>query len=186
MRVRPVVLKSISVLAFLMAGVLHPADRSGLSAGFAKIDITPDKPVRLSGYENRAGLSTGVHDPLSARVVAFQAGGEKLVLVSTDVIGFYNGTAEAIHTAICRRCVLGRSQLFLAAIHTHSGPSLSLDVKNGGAENAEYTKRLEEKLVASVGEALDHPQPVRIGMGTGSSPVGANRREVFYDAAGNP
>jgi neutral ceramidase len=174
------------ILMFLTAGALHSGDSSGLSAGCVKIDITPGRPVRLSGYENRKGFSTGVHDPLSARIVAFQAGGDKLVLVSTDVIGFYGGTAEAIRSAICSRCGLGRSQLFLAAIHTHSGPSLTLDADRGGTENAEYTRQVEEKLAASVGEALGHPSPVRIGMGTGSSPVGANRREVFYDDAGNP
>jgi len=186
MRNRSAVLASCLISTFLIARSLHSGDNSGLSAGSAKIDITPDKPVKLSGYENREGFSTGIHDSLSARVIAFQIGGEKLVLVSTDVIGFYGGTAEAIRSAICSRYGLGRSQLFLAAIHTHSGPSLNLNADHSSAENVEYTKRLEEKLVASVGEALDHPRPVRIGMGTGSSPVGANRREVFYDDAGNP
>ncbi len=43
----------------------------GLQAGAAKVDITPKKPVKMAGYSSRTGLSTGVHDPLSARVVVF-------------------------------------------------------------------------------------------------------------------
>ena len=58
-----------------------------LLAGVAKIDITPQKSVKMSGYAGRTGLSRDVHDPLSARVVAFSSNGKRLVLVSTDFIG---------------------------------------------------------------------------------------------------
>ena len=43
-----------------------------LGVGIAKVDITPEKPVRMSGYSGRKELSAGVHDPLYARVVAFE------------------------------------------------------------------------------------------------------------------
>ena len=62
---------------------------ASLLAGIVKVDITPDKPVKMSGYSGRKGLSTGVHDPLYARVVVFESGTRRLVLVSTDLIGFY-------------------------------------------------------------------------------------------------
>ena len=56
-----------------------------LRAGTAKIDITPKKPVKMAGYAGRTGLSKDVHDPLSARVVAFENDGKRLVLVSSDL-----------------------------------------------------------------------------------------------------
>jgi hypothetical protein len=34
----------------------------------------------MSGYASRKGLSEGVHDPLSARVVAFESGRDRLYL----------------------------------------------------------------------------------------------------------
>jgi hypothetical protein len=64
--------------------------------GFARVDITPGEPVTMSGYADRKGLSQGVQDPLSARAVAFESDGERLVLVSTDVIGFYGDTADSV------------------------------------------------------------------------------------------
>ena len=73
-----------------------------LRAGIVKVDITPDKPVKMSGYAGRKELSTGVHDQLYARIVAFESGTERLVLVSTDLIGFYS-TYEPIRDAICDR-----------------------------------------------------------------------------------
>ena len=76
------------------------ASESALRAGTARIDITPEKPVKMSGYGARTALSEGVHDPLSARVVAFENDGERLVLVSSDLLGYYGGTAEQFRKVI--------------------------------------------------------------------------------------
>lgn len=157
-----------------------------LLGGFSKIDITPTRPVTLAGYASRTDLSTGVHDSLSARVLVFQSGDEKLVLVSTDVIGFYGGTADTFRQAILKEFDLQLSQLFLSAIHTHAGPSITLNSERGHANNIEYTKILQQKLITAIRAAISDLQPIQLGTGTGSSPVGVNRREVMYDEAGNP
>ncbi len=160
----------------------EPAD--ALRAGTARKEITPARPVMLDGYGSRKDLSQGVHDPISVRVVAFQQGGKKLVLVSTDVLGFYGGTAASMRKAILGACGLQPSELFLAAIHTHSAPTLTLGREKAHPNNVEYTKTLETQLVAAVREALAHTVPVEIAVGCGSSPVGANRREYVKDASG--
>lgn len=82
----------------LVISHLAQGQEAGLRAGAAKVDITPAQPCLLSGYASRTNLSTGVHDPLSARVVAFEHNGRRLVLVSTDVIG-YSSTAITITVA---------------------------------------------------------------------------------------
>ena len=155
-----------------------------LRAGTAAIDITPEKPVMLAGYASRKELSQGVHDPLSARVIAFQQNGKKLVLVSTDIVGFYGGTDVSLRKAILEACGLQPSELFLAAIHTHSAPIVTLGREKVHPNNVEYTKWLEARLVAAVREALAHTAAVQIAAGSGSSPVGVNRREFVKDAAG--
>ncbi len=157
-----------------------------LLGGFSKIDITPNQPVTLAGYANRTELSTGVHDSLSARVLVFQSGNEKLVLVSTDVIGFYSGTAAIFRQAILKEFNLEPHQLFLSAIHTHAAPAIILNEERGHANNIEYTKNLQQKLMTAIRKAMSDMQPIKLGTGTGSSPVGINRREVMYDEAGNP
>jgi hypothetical protein len=155
-----------------------------LRAGTAKKEITPAKPVMLAGYGSRRDLSQGVHDPISVRVVAFQQDGKKLVLVSTDILGFYGGTAASMRKAILAACGLEPSELFLAAIHTHGAPMVTLGAEKVHANNVEYTKTLETQLVAAVREALAHTAPVQIAVGAGSSPIGACRREYVKDAAG--
>ena len=154
------------------------ADTTGLKAGSARMDITPDKPVTMSGYDARKGLSTGVHDSLSARVLAFEAGGKRLVLVSTDLIGFYSGTADHMRQALLSEFHLQPAELFLTAIHTHAGPALTINQERGHPNNLEYTEKLKGKLIEVVRQALSRMEPVRLGLGIGASPMGANRRQL--------
>ena len=92
-----------------------------LRAGLARIDITPEKPVQLMGYSSRTDLSTGVHDPLYARAAVFENDGKRLVLVSTDIIGYY-AAYKMIHAELLAGFDLQPDELFLSAIHTHSAP----------------------------------------------------------------
>ena len=152
----------------------------GLRAAVVKVDITPTKPVRMSGYAGRKEESTGVHDPLSLRVTVFENGDTRLVLVSADLIGFY-GAGEAFRQAICERYGLQPSELFLAGIHTHSGPTPTLS-EDGFANNVEYTK---EPAGANAWKRWARPSErcarCRLAIGRGYSPVGVNRRERTPD-----
>lgn len=163
---------------------LVPVRGEGFRAGQARIDVTPEQPVTLAGYGSRTNLSQGVHDPLSARVVAFEQDGRRLVLVSLDNLGFYRDTAGPLRQAILEKCQIEPSELFLCAIHTHSAPSLALDIARGHTNNIAYTKALGGKLAEVVRTALDRLAPAAIGVGLGSSPVGVNRREVVQGEDG--
>ncbi len=173
---------SFFISSFIYLDTLIYAD--SLQAGMAKIDITPQKPVTLAGYGARKGLSQGIHDPLSARVVVWENNDRRLVLVSTDVIGFYNGTADHLRKIILQKFKLQPSQLFLSAIHTHSGPNLYIDKTQGHANNLEYTQFLKDKIVKAIHQAVENLSPVQCGVGVGYSPVGMNRRQTRNDGIG--
>jgi hypothetical protein len=154
---------------------------ASLKAGLCKIDITPEEPVKMSGYGARKELSTGVHDPLAARITALESGGKRLVLVSADLIGFY-GTYESIRDAICQRSNLQVSELFLCGTHTHSAPTPTLS-EDAHPNNVQYTRNLQVKLCDAVDRAIQDIGPVQIGTGRGHSPVGVNRREKQPDGS---
>jgi len=98
-------------------------------------------------------------------------------LVSTDLIGFYSGTAAHLRRVLLAEFSLQPSELFLAGIHTHAGPALTIN-PDAPANNLEYTRKLHDKLREVVRRALADAEPVRIGLGVGSCPMGANRREL--------
>ena len=175
----------ITICVILATSVLQAKEsESPLRAGTAKIDITPEKPVKMAGYASRTELSQGVHDPLSARVVAFENNGKRLVLVSTDIIGFYDGTADYLRKAILDEFKLEPSELFLAAIHTHSAPSPTINKEKGHPNNLEYTEGLKGKLIEAIRSAFSSMGPVNIGSGVGYCPIGANRRELNISPSG--
>src|SRR5438105_3302929 len=65
--------------------------------GTARVDITPDGPIRLAGYGDRTKPSEGVEQRLFAKALAIrEGGGLPLVLVTADVIGFTRSVADRI------------------------------------------------------------------------------------------
>ena len=191
-----IIIMIVSIHLFLTTSVAHSGQpgygglrpdesRDVFRAGTAKIDITPTKPVKMAGYRGRTELSQGVHDPLSARIIAFEVNDKRLVLVSTDLIGFYDGTAEHFRKIILDEFKLQPGDLFLSGIHTHAGPTLTIDKEKGHPNNLEYTESLKGKLIEAIRKALNDMQPINIGVGIGYSPVGANRRELKFDSSGN-
>jgi neutral ceramidase len=156
-------------------GVLH--------AGIARIDITPDIPLMLYGYASRKTPSEGIHDHLYARAVAFENNGRKLVLVSSDIGSYTDTLYSVIKKSIMEKFGLRDSEFFLAAIHSHSSPVVSLDINKLPESNIRYTRDLHQKLIGLVGEALKNLKPVHTGAGAGYSPVGSNRREMTSDGS---
>ena len=154
-----------------------------LRAGIARIDITPDIPVMLYGYASRKTPSEGIHDHLFARAVAFESGGKKLVMVSTDIGSYTDTLYSVIRKSMTAKFGLKESEFFLAAIHSHSSPVVSLDLNKMVESNVKYTQSLQQKLLAVVGEALGNLKPVNTGAGVGYSPVGSNRREMISDGS---
>src|SRR5205807_6486094 len=143
--------------------------------------ITPTAPVMLAGYASRKEPSASVHDQLFARVVALEQDDRRLVLISIDNCGFYNATSDPLRQAILSATQLKPSELFLCATHTHSAPLLGLDPQKVHTNNVQYTQRLETRLAELARQALDHLAPIKVAVGAGSSPIGANRREVIKD-----
>lgn len=182
---RTILIFAVSFLFLVLSGQTGKSDekKGSLNAGLSKIIITPDSPVMLYGYSSRKTLSEGVHDPLSARAVVFENNGKKVVLVSSDLGSYGAEVFSVLQKSILKKFNLKESELFLSAIHSHSSPILSLNNESGNPNNIQYTEALNQKLLTVIGEAFKNLQPVNVGVGVGSSPVGSNRREMRTDGS---
>jgi len=93
--------------------------------GAAVRDITPDYPIRLSGFGSRRTESEGVTVPIHARALAIGSdadGPALLVVVDTT------GVSDALVSEIARRLLpLGvrRERLAVTGTHTHTAPMIS-------------------------------------------------------------
>ena len=111
-----------SVLLLAACAAAFAAD---WKAGIGRVEITPDKPIFLSGYASRKKPSEGVRQKLWAKAVALQdKSGNRVVIVGTDLIGLSRPVSERIGAEAARKFGLKRSQLMLNSSHTHSGPAV--------------------------------------------------------------
>src|SRR5262245_26028697 len=74
-------------LAIVLATIGHAApEPTPYEVGLARVDVTPDTPIRLSGFASRLTESTGVREHIFARAMAIRPahGGEPAVIVTVD------------------------------------------------------------------------------------------------------
>ena len=156
--------------------------------GFAKVDITPTEPVRLSGYANRDQAYEGVDEPLHARAMAIRTAGETpCVLVSVDTIGFPGVLTREIHDVLQQQHGLPRANFVLACTHSHTAPQIDRGLDNiystplnddERARTAAYTERVRERIIQVVADAIADLKPGRLFTAAGEAHFAVNRRVI--------
>src|SRR5947208_10125830 len=115
--------------AAAMLGCNCIAAAAGLRAGIAKVEITPPAGEQMWGYENRTKPATGTLDPLYARVLVIEANNRRLGLVALDLgRAFGSASLDQLRSEASRD---GISCLLVTASHTHSGPVVQDEYRNG-------------------------------------------------------
>ena len=154
-------------------------------AGVARVVITPDQPVYLSGYAGRKKPGEGKIQDLWAKAVAIRdSAGGRVVIVGTDLIGLPRAVADAVAARAQKDYGLERARLVLNSSHTHTGPLLrgNLEVlfelkPEDSKAVSDYTQVLTDKLVAVIGEALADLKPAALAFGNGRVTFAQNRRQ---------
>jgi len=116
----------------------------------------------------RTHPSTGVHDPLFARVLCLSAGGDPAgacVIVSLDLVALSAEEASAVCRGIRQATGIPEDRIILAASHTHSGPA-TMGYFNPKEEK--YVQDLVADIVAAVARAFAARQPAAAGSASGS------------------
>jgi len=175
---RPSVRPALIALGLLCFGVSVPATHaaeSGWRAGLARVRITPDEPIAMSGYGPR--VSEGVLDDLDAKALALEDDqGHRALLLTADLLFFRAPFAELLCREISRKTGLKREQVLLNASHTHAGPvfgvrdpdRFDLDENQRRIVRA-YTDRIEEQLVALAVAAVADLKPAALAWGKGTA-----------------
>jgi len=169
--------------ALLLTAILPAAD---YKAGVARVKITPEKPIYLSGYANRNRPSDGVVHDLWAKALAIEdTRGGRVVIVTTDIIGYPRWLSDLIGARLEKDHGLNRSRLVLNASHTHTGPliqrnlNLMFELKpEQQAVVEEYSRKLADDVVGVVAAALKDLAPANLAFGNGTGSFAINRREM--------
>jgi hypothetical protein len=171
------------------ASAAEPAEGTTFDAGFAKVDVTPQTPVRMSGYGNRDHPSEGIETKLHARAMALRpaASAETFVLVQFDIVGMPASFTEDVARQVQEMFKVARDHFVLCATHTHAGPHLPIGLTNifqtpmtdeERKRGDEYVDFAKQRLVEVVGVAIQDLKPAALSLGTGRVGFAANRRVV--------
>ena len=143
--------------------------RADIRAGVAQIDITPDYPIRLSGFGGRRNESEGVWRRIKAGALAL----DDVVLIAVDNLGMpASMTAE-----IAKRLGIPVDHLAISCTHTHTAPMLAgvaptlFGVPIPPEHQAHidrYTRELTDKLTEVAKTAIADRKPAKLTWGVGS------------------
>lgn len=191
MKLRSTVFASLLAAALLFAliasATIHAQKKSAVwKAGVARIVITPDKPIWMAGYAARTKPSAGkLHDIFVKALALEDAQKNRVVIVTSDLLGFPRELSESVAVEAQKRHGLKREQILFTSSHTHTGPVLKQSLVGAyilppeqQSRVIEYTAEVQSKVVAVIGDALKDLVPARLAFGRGAAHFGLNRRQV--------
>ncbi|MBI3948639.1 MAG: neutral/alkaline non-lysosomal ceramidase N-terminal domain-containing protein [Armatimonadetes bacterium] len=166
------------------------AGAPGWVVGAAKVDVTPDYPVRLNGYGGRRTEHEGVAQRIFAKAIAI--GGDAdgpAVLLTVDNLGVRAAMRDEIVGRLEAKTGIANSRLAICASHTHRAPMLagvapnlfSMDIPPDHRERIQrYTGEFTDKLEQVALAALADRQPAHLAWGYGHVSFAHNRRNMVF------
>ncbi|MDB6140011.1 MAG: hypothetical protein JWO94_3083 [Verrucomicrobiaceae bacterium] len=158
---------------------------AGWKAGAARIKITPDYPVRLSGYGNRTTEFEGVKADLWAKALAIAWDDEPpAVVITVDNCGVPGTLRDEVLAGLANQHLV-TERFALCSTHTHCAPMLKgmlanmfgMDLPPDQQEHVDrYTAEVRDKLIKVAVEAVTVMKPASLSAGHGKVGFASNRR----------
>src|SRR3989440_2254764 len=176
-------LNLIAALLFLGSTVVVADEMRPV--GVARVDITPDYPIRLCGYAARKTPSEGVEQKLWAKALAIGSDEDLAIIITVDNTAVGANVTEEVARRMEQKFKLPRERFVLCSSHSHCTPCLTGSLVNMFgyrlpddqlAAIDKYTKELIEKLEKVCNDAVADRKPAKLVWGEGEAKFAANRR----------
>ena len=177
-------MKFILLSLFLSPLALLAADTR--QVGAASVDITPEYPVRLSGYGGRRLPNTGVSQHIFAKALAIGSDEEgPAVVVTVDNCGVPASMRDEVLRRLGTKSKVSHERLAICSSHTHCAPMLigmlpnlfGMDIPAEHLPAIErYTRELTDAIEKVVLAALADRKPATLAWSVGKVGFAANRR----------
>ena len=181
--VKPLMLFMLTIAGFQLNG--FGTAPKPLNVGLAKVVITPEIPVRLTGYSSRDFPFEGVQHELWAKAMAFgDAKKGYRIIITVDLLGIPHKVTEQVRDALAKEIGILPANLSICASHTHSGPQIGNIISHFNkplgpdelAEVALYAMGLVPKLMGLALDAIANATPSLVSHSKGEVKFAVNRR----------
>lgn len=169
------IIRFCAFVMLLSGAVSLDAAGKEITAGVARVEVTPPTGSPMGGYSAREGPSTGVHDPLYATVLVLKSAEMTVAIISCDLRSF---PSERVVTLARERRLA--DHILLAVTHNHSGP-LTWEDKSWPRPERSWFADTEDKILHALETATKQMFPARIAAGFDEIYLGHNRRQVGAD-----
>ncbi|KRL31749.1 hypothetical protein FD33_GL001530 [Companilactobacillus paralimentarius DSM 13238 = JCM 10415] len=115
----------------------------------------------MEGYTPR--YSDSIHDDLFESVLYIE-NKYKLLLISLDIVALPGFRVDRIKRLITEMYGIDSSQIIIAAIHTHSGPTVTDLLIDNPEINSNYWQLITNRIVKSVAKAINDIKEVSVTM----------------------
>lgn len=156
------------------------------AVGVARIDITPNYPVRLNGFGSRRDEPTGVSQRLWAKALAISQGEKPpVVIFSCDNLGIREPMLDEVAAELQRRFAIPRENITLTFTHTHCAPKVTgasdtiFSTPIPAAHQArirKYSRQLTLHLIDVAAQAIESRAPATLEWTVGKVTFARNRR----------
>lgn len=162
-------------------------DIGTIEVGVARVDITPEGPIRLAGYGSRQTESDGILQHLEAKALAFgNDSQDPSLFITVDLIGIPGHVTAELRERLSKRIGFNPSHLVISSSHTHTGPEIGILLNHFGAplptdqlgRIVQNLDKLIDKLEEVAMAALDDRKPSLVYRGQGEVGFAVNRRVI--------
>ncbi len=195
-------------LPALSAGAENEPSTGRLKLGWASADITPDRPVVITGG-SAARVSQGVKDPITATALAMESTGsngtsDMVIMVSLDLVGITDILYSRVQDLVRKSTPeVDADKIVLNATHTHTAPDqgtapdlvkmhsqLGINVPVAWAKwgidlgvmsAEEYVDFAAERIADAINRAWKARKPGGISFGLSYAVTGRNRLIAYYN-----
>ncbi len=151
-------------------------DKPGsLKVGWGTAMITPPIGTPLAGYSARNSKpSTGVHDELYVKAIAFSDGEDTAVVVGADMLLVPPNIAEPVREQVAKETPLTASNIFFTASHSHDSvggfsPGLVAEF-SFGKYNPAIPPMLIKAFTSAIVDAYKSMEPAKLAHGDIDAP----------------
>lgn len=175
-----------SLLSISVAPLLPAAD---LHLGAATADITPDRPVALSG-QRHVRISKKPTTPIQVSALALESReGDRILdqalFVSCDLVAIRQGILEQVRTKLAPRLPdFPIEKIFLSATHTHTAPVMiegRYVLPEDILQPAEFADFLTTRIAEAAETAWKSRAPGKVAWGQSQAVLAQNRRPYYAD-----